>query len=146
MNWEVVLSNLINVGYGLGIFICAYLSNMAFSLWYNIKVLSQPFDIIKIRDSAIKIVAFGGGLALLCVTVATLPEFATTVGWTIPDDYKDVFENIVIIGSFLLASCKYALEAWNKMKAILFEKINNNTNSNTNENTNSDNNIPTPIV
>ena len=36
---NAVLNNLINIGWAMLIFLCAYLSNVAFSLYYNIKVL-----------------------------------------------------------------------------------------------------------
>lgn len=122
--WDIVLSNLINVGYGVVLFIAAYLSNMLFSLWYNIKILLEPFDLIKLKNSGLKILCFGVGLSLLSLTISTLPEFANTVGWEIPEEFKEVFANLAIIGVFLLATSKYLLEAWNKMKAILFSKLN----------------------
>lgn len=129
MDWNIILTNLINVGYGVLIFAIFYLSNMGFSLWYNIKLLSQKFDTKKLLNGGLKLLCFGTSLTLLCMGITILPEFANTVGWTIPSEYKEVLENIVIIGSFLLASCKYGVEAFSKMKAILFEKIPNNTNS-----------------
>lgn len=122
--WDIVLSNLINVGYGVVLFIAAYLSNMLFSLWYNIKILLEPFDLIKLKNSGLKILCFGVGLSLLSLTISTLPEFANTVGWEIPEELKEVFADLAIIGVFLLATSKYLLEAWNKMKAILFSKLN----------------------
>lgn len=122
--WDIVLSNLINVGYGVALFIAAYLSNMLFSLWYNIKILLEPFDLIKLKNSGLKILCFGVGLSLLSLTISTLPEFANTVGWEIPEELKEVFADLAIIGVFLLATSKYLLEAWNKMKAILFSKLN----------------------
>ena len=123
MDWQVIIDNLINVGYGVALFIGAYLSNLLFSLWYNIKMLSQPFDYNKLLNSGLKILCFGGGLALLSLVISILPEFANGVGWEIPEEYQEVFADIVIIGSFLLASVKYVVEAWNKMKAILFAKL-----------------------
>lgn len=120
---DVILNNLINVGYGVALFILAYLSNMLFSIWYNIKVLLQPFDLKKIRDSGIKILCFGAGLTLLSLGISILPEFANTVGWEIPEEFKEVFADIAIIGVFLLVTTKYLLESWNKMKVILFSKI-----------------------
>lgn len=120
--WEQVLANLTNTGLGVAIFITAYLSNVCFSLWYNIKILNQSFDIVRLKDGGLKILSFGIGLVLLTSVITTLPIFADTVGWTIPDEYKEIFANLVIIGSFLLASLKYIVEAYTKMKTILFYK------------------------
>ncbi len=41
---EAIMNNLINIGWAMLIFLAAYLSNVAFSLYYNIKILLQPFD------------------------------------------------------------------------------------------------------
>lgn len=50
-----VIENLISVGWSMLIFLAAYLSNVTFSLWYNIKLQNQPFDRSKLVASAIKI-------------------------------------------------------------------------------------------
>ena len=62
---NAVLNNLINIGWAMLIFLCAYLSNVAFSLYYNIKVLLQPFDKQKMINSGLKVATFVVGLTLL---------------------------------------------------------------------------------
>ena len=101
------------------IFLCAYLSNVSFSLYYNIKILLEPFSKEKLINSGLKIAAFVCGLTLLCVAITTLPLFADMVGWEIPAEYVDIFSNLVIIGAVLMVSCKYITEAFTKFKAIL---------------------------
>ena len=66
---NAVLNNLINIGWAMLIFLCAYLSNVAFSLYYNIKVLLQPFDKQKMINSGLKVATFVVGLTLLCVAI-----------------------------------------------------------------------------
>lgn len=114
-----ILENLISVGWSMLIFLAAYLANVTFSLWYNIKLQKEPFDRAKLIASAIKIVTFVIGLVLLCVSVTTLPLFANEVGWTVPREYSDIFADLVIIGAVLLVSCKYIKEAFGKFTAIL---------------------------
>lgn len=114
-----VLINLQNVGIGMALFIVAYLANVCFSLYVNCKILGQKFDKNKLINSVLKIFSFGVGTALLCVSITTIPIFATTVGFIIPEEYATVFENLVIIGIFIISSCKYVMEAFNKMKNIL---------------------------
>lgn len=116
---NAVIENLINIGWAMLIFLSAYLANVAFSLWYNIKIQRQSFDKSKLIASALKVLTFVVGLTLLCVAITTLPLFATQVGWTIPDEYTDIFADLVIIGAVLLASCKYIKEAFEKFTAIL---------------------------
>lgn len=114
-----ILENLISVGWSMLIFLAAYLANVTFSLWYNIKLQKEPFDRAKLIASAIKIATFVIGLVLLCVSVTTLPLFANEVGWTVPQEYSDIFADLVIIGAVLLVSCKYIKEAFGKFTAIL---------------------------
>ena len=120
-----ILNNLTNIGWAMLIFLCAYLSNVAFSLNYNIKVLLEPFDRGKAINSALKVTAFVTGLTLLCLAVTTLPLFANMVGWDIPAEYADIFSDLVIIGAVLLVSCKYIVESFGKFKSILNSKIPN---------------------
>ena len=120
---NIILNNLANIGWAMLIFLCAYLSNVAFSLYYNIKVLLEPFDRGKAINSALKVTAFVLGLTLLCLAVTTLPIFANLVGWAIPAEYADTFSDLVIIGAVLLVSCKYIAEAFEKFKAILNSNI-----------------------
>lgn len=115
----MILTNLTNIGWAMLIFLCAYLSNVAFSLYYNIKVLLQPFDRDKAINSALKVAAFVIGLTLLCLSITTLPLFADLVGWEIPAEYVDIFSDLVIIGAVLLVSCKYIAESFGKFKSIL---------------------------
>ena len=116
---NAVLKNLINIGWAMVIFLCAYLSNVAFSLWYNIKIRKEDFDREKLIASGLKILVFVVGLTLLCTAITALPIFANEVGWAIPDEYTDIFADLVIIGAVLLVSCKYIKEAFTKFVAIL---------------------------
>lgn len=116
---QTVLNNLTDVGIGILLFIMAYVSNMALSLYYNVKILQQPFDRTKLMDSALKVAAFGIGTGLLCVCITTIPAFATHVGFTIPEEYSAVFQDLAILSVFIISSCKYLLEAYAKFNAIL---------------------------
>lgn len=117
--FEALLENLTNIGWSMLIFLSAYLANVAFSLWYNIKIQKETFDRNKLIASGLKIAVFVIGLTLLCTSITALPIFANEVGWTIPDEYTDVFADLVIIGAVLLVSCKYIKEAFTKFVAIL---------------------------
>lgn len=119
---NAILNNLINIGWAMLIFLAAYLSNVSFSMFYNIKIQLQPFDRDKLITSALKVGSVIVGLTLLCVSITTLPLFAGQVGWTIPEEYTEIFTDIVIIGAVLLVSCKYIKEAYTKFNAILQAK------------------------
>lgn len=117
--WNDILTNLTYVGIGASLFLAAYLSNMAFSLYYNIKILSEKFDKDKIIDSCLKVSAIIVGLVLLCVSITSLPTFVDYVGLTIPQEYADIFSNLAILGLFVTSACKYVFEAYSKFKKIL---------------------------
>ena len=124
---ESVLQNLINIGWAMLIFLAAYLANVAFSLWYNIKILHESFDKDKLIASGLKILTFVVGLTLLCTAITTLPLFANQVGWAIPEEYSDLFADLIIIGAVLLVACKYIKEAFTKFVAILNAKTEGGT-------------------
>lgn len=117
--WTEILTNLASIGYAMLIFVCAYLANMAFSLWYNIESLKQSFEKSKMIKGIVKGFIFIIGLSLLCGSITTLPIFANEIGWTIPDEYIDVFSNLVIVAAVLVVSAKYIKEAYQKFVKIL---------------------------
>ena len=119
---EAILHNLTNAGWAMLIFLCAYVSNMAFSLYYNIKTLGESFTVSKLINSAYKVGSIGIGLTLLVVATTSLPAFANYIGWTIPDEYAQVFDDLAVLGVCLYVSCKYIAEAVSKFTAILNEK------------------------
>lgn len=86
---------------------------------YNIKVLLQPFDRQKMINSGLKVATFIVGLTLLCVAITTLPIYADQLGWAIPEEYTEIFADLVIVGAVLMVSCKYIAEAFTKFRAIL---------------------------
>ena len=101
------------------IFLTSYTANMSFSLFYNIKMLNQPFDKDKLITSGLKVASFLVGLTCLCVAITTLPLFANEIGWEIPQEYTDTFTSLVILSAVLLVSCKYIKEAFEKFTKIL---------------------------
>lgn len=117
--YQTVIANLVTIGWAMLIFLAAYLANVTFSLWYNIKLQKEQFIREKLITGGLKVLTFVVGLTLLCIAVTTLPLFANEVGWSIPEEYSDLFADLVIIGAVLLVSCKYIKEAFTKFTAIL---------------------------
>lgn len=114
-----IIQNLINVGWALLIFLAAYLANIIFSLWYNIKIKREDFEWSRIAESTVKCFVFLLGLTFLCIAVTALPLYATMVGWAVPEEFTELFTDLVIVGAFLLVACKYIKEALLKLIAIL---------------------------
>ena len=120
---QAVLDSLQNVGIGLGLYLMAYIANMLFSTYYNIKMCGWSFDKTKFFNSILKAIVFIVGVAFLVTAITALPMFADVVGFTIPDEYLDVFSTLVIISIPLGAAIYYIKEAFLKMKNILLGNI-----------------------
>ena len=119
---NAVLNNLINIGWAMLIFLCAYLSNVAFSLYYNIKVLLQPFDRQGYQFRAEGCHLCCGPDLALCEQSPPFRFTRISLGWAIPEEYTEIFADLVIVGAVLLVSCKYIKEAFTKFNAILQAK------------------------
>ena len=72
-----------------------------------------------IGQSLVKFVVLGVGIGLLSIVVSILPEYMTYVGIEIADETMQVLDSIVIITAFVVAACKYAQDAYTKLKDIL---------------------------
>lgn len=121
---QAIAINMKNIGIGIGIFAISYLSYMAFSTYYNVRLLKQKYDKQKTIESIIKIVCVGLGTGLLGLGITTLPIFANSVGFTIPEEYQKIFSNIALLGIYLTASIKYLVEAFSKMGKIVTPNLN----------------------
>ena len=106
-------------GIGLILFIISYVSNMCFSIYYNIKILGQTFNKQKIFDSGFKIATLGIGTLLMTIATVGIPEFGSITGIQLPQEYVEVFSTLAISAVFIICSCKYILEAYGKFKKIL---------------------------
>lgn len=103
----------------MAIFVCAFLSNMAFSLYENLSIKKEGWSWNKFWEGICKAVAFIVGLSLLCLSVTSIPFFADHIGWVIPQEYADVFSDLAIVFVILSVSCSYVLKAFNTFKDIL---------------------------
>ena len=117
---------------GVVLFLVSYVSNMCFSIYYNIKILGQTFNKQKIYDSGFKIATFGIGTLLMTIATVGIPEFASITGIQLPEEYVEVFSTLAISAVFIICSCKYILEAYGKFKKILeqgklIEEVENGT-------------------
>ena len=97
----------------------AYMSNMCFSTYYNIRILGEQFEVSKLKMSGIKIATFGVGTALLTMAITLILPWANQNGLNIPKEYTDVITTIAILGVCLTGSLKYIVEAFSKMSKIL---------------------------
>jgi len=120
--WKLALDNLEVAGIGFAIFAMAYISNMSFSLYYNIKINQEGFSKEKLLNSVFKILAFAGGTIFLILATSLIVPWASNNGLAIPVEYSEVISTIATLGVCLSGALKYIMEAFNKMKKILTVK------------------------
>ena len=116
---DAIIVALSQVGQAALLFILAYLTYCLFGVYFNVKVLQEKFSWRRLALSAVKIVVFSLGMALLTIVIAALPVFANSVGWGIPEEYINVFSVVAIVFTFLRVAAKYTLEAFGKLYNIL---------------------------
>lgn len=117
--FNLMLDNLRNAGIGILIFLLAYIANISFSLYYNIKVLGQNFNKEQMWNSFLRIITFAVGTCCLVVVITALPLFANYMGLPLPDDFVNNLTMVAIIGFPLYLASKYAMMAFEKMKKVL---------------------------
>lgn len=115
----IVIGNLEKVGFGVALFLGAYLSNMCLGAWRNVKIEGYAFDWKLILQSIVKFIVLGVGIGFMSIVVSVLPEYMTYVGIDIADETMQVFDSIVIITAFMTACIKYVKESLQKLKDIL---------------------------
>ena len=115
---NIVITNFEKVGIGLVLFVAVYASNMMLGAWKNVKIEGIDFDWKAILQSVIKFIVLGLGIALLSISISFIPVYTTYVGIDIGAETLNTIDSVVIIGSFLTAIVKYAVDAISKIKAI----------------------------
>lgn len=116
---ELILSNLVNIGGAVALFMLAYVSNMCFSLYYNIKIAKFSFDKTKLLNSFLKLLALGAGLSMLAISVILIPVYVNYIGISIDADFANTFSAVGIISVFLTTTIKYVKESYQTLKDIL---------------------------
>ena len=124
---EILITNLTNIGFAMALLSIAYVSNICFSLYYNIKISKESFDFNKLLNGVIKLIALCAGIATLAFVITLLPIYLTNIGIPIEEEFGNTFSIIAIISLFVQSIYKYIREAYETLSNIL--KINNTNNA-----------------
>lgn len=116
---ELLLNNLIYIGIAMGLLAVSWFSNFSFSLYYNIKLLSEPFDPIRAKSGVLKLVAVVVGTGLLVVVITFVPIFLQYVGVEIADEYVQFFSVLAIVALFTKSIYTYIKQAYDTLNGIL---------------------------
>lgn len=115
----LVLNNLEKVGFGVAMFLCAYLANIGLGAWNSVKIDGSAFEWRLIFQSVIKFILLGISIALLSCVVSLIPAYAAYIGLSIDPTTLETIDSIIIISSFLTATIKYTGDAVSKLKTLL---------------------------
>lgn len=116
---ELLTINLIYIGIVMGLLAISWLSNFALSLYYNIKILSEPFDWTRIWNGIQKLIALVVGTALLVVAITFVPIFLQYVNIPIPDEYVTLLSVLTIVAIFMKSIYTYIKQAYETLNGIL---------------------------
>ena len=116
---DVVIGNLQKVGFGALLFTMAYVANICLGIWKNVKINEYSFNWAKLAESGVKFIVLVTGIGLLSVVVSVMPQYITYVGIDIPSDTLDVVDSVVIVSAFIVVSCQYIKDGYDKLKIIL---------------------------
>ena len=84
----------------------AYLSNVSFSLYYNIKIAGETFEKQRLINSLYKILAFAGGTMLLVLSTSLIIPWANKNNLPIPAEYSTVISTVATLGVCLSGSLR----------------------------------------
>lgn len=116
---SLIILNLEKIGFGVLLFLGAYLANIGLGAWKNVKIDGGSFDWKLIGQSAVKFGVLGLSLALLSIVLTLIPAYATYIGIEIAADTMETIDSIVVISAFLTATIRYAVDAVSKIKGII---------------------------
>lgn len=116
---NVVVLNLEKVGFGVALFLGAYIANIFLGTWANVKIQGYEFDWKLIAQSVVKFIVLGVGVSLLSIVVSVIPMYLTYVGIEIGAETMETIDSMVIIGAFATATIKYIADGVSKIKTIL---------------------------
>lgn len=116
---QLIVGNLEKVGVGVAMFLSVYLANMGLGAWKNVALDYDKFDFHKTLDSVVKFIVLGLSITMLSCAVSVIPAYCGYIGFEIDSATINTIDSVVIIGSFLTATIKYAVDAVMKLKEIL---------------------------
>lgn len=116
---DVLKIDLLNVCYAYGVFLLAYIANILFSIYYNVKINGEDFNKYTLLNSLKKAVVFVlATLALVVAVDAAITYFAAYVP-ELSDVVRDTVTVLMVTGTIGRAAIKYIAEAYNTFINVL---------------------------
>ena len=96
-----------------------WLANFVLSLFYNVKLLSEPFDPQRIKSGILKLLSTIIGTGLLVVAITFVPIYLDVVGVEIAEDFTQFFSILTIVAIFTRSIYFYIKQAYETLNGIL---------------------------
>lgn len=116
---NIIIMNLEKIGFGMLMFMGAYLANMGLGAWRNVKIDGASFDWKKIAQSAVKFMVLMVSMGLMSIVASAIPAYATFIGIEIGAEVMETIDAMVIVGAFMTATVRYIGDAITKVKDLL---------------------------
>ena len=116
---ELLTVNFIYIGFAMGLLAISWFSNFCLSIFYNIGLLSEPFDWMRFWEGIFKLLAVVLGTGLLVVSVTLVPVFLNYVGLVIPEEFIELFSILAIVALFTKSIYIYVKQAYDTLNGIL---------------------------
>ena len=116
---NIIIMNLEKIGFGMLMFMGAYLANMGLGAWRNVKIDGASFDWKKIAQSAVKFVVLVVSMGIMSIVASVIPVYATFIGIEIGAEVMETIDAMVIVGAFMTATIRYIGDAITKVKDLL---------------------------
>lgn len=116
---ELIINNSIIVGVSMLFLVGAYVSNILFSMYYNLGVKKQKFSIKKILNSVCKILCVVLGSFILCSVISTFTIFLNYVGISLTEDTIKWLTVATVLTINTEQTVAYIKEALDKYKKII---------------------------
>lgn len=120
---EIILCNLVHIGYAAALLAVVWLANFLLGLYYNAAIVHQCTNWKKCLNDLIRFMAVCAGVTLLTVAISTFPHFISMVGLTVPDEYVEVMSVLTIIAIFAKGIYEYTARAMKKLNSILKSEL-----------------------
>ena len=116
---EVLYENLLRIAIAMGILSIAWSSNFFASLYYNVRLLTEAFEIHRLKDGVLKLFSVVISTALFAVAITLIPIFLQYIGTPIPNEYVELLNIVGIIGVFMKSTYMYLQQAYKTINDIL---------------------------
>lgn len=116
---EQLISDLTSVCYAYLVFALAYLANILFSLYYNIKLKGYDFNKYLLWDSARKAILFIVATLILVFAVNAATRYLAAYIPQLNEEVKNAVSITMVVSTIGRAALKYIIEAYQTFANIL---------------------------